>query len=112
MKIICIDIDNTICSTQKSNYLKSKPKKRIIKYINFLYQSGHIIKLYTARGMGRSNDNKNLAEKKFKKLTLRQLKSWKLKYHKVFFGKPSADVYIDDKSLFYNTNWIKKLNKI
>ena len=112
MKIICVDIDNTICTTQKNNYLESRPKKKIIKYLNNLYSSGYIIKLYTARGMGRSNDNKNIAEKKFKKLTIRQLKTWKLKYHKIFFGKPSADIYIDDKSLFYNSDWIKKLKKI
>jgi hypothetical protein len=43
-----------------------------------------------------------------------QLKKWKLKYHKLIFGKPSFDVYIDDKSIFFKKNWSfllkKKLN--
>ena len=111
MKEICFDIDNTICHTKDSNYVESKPNKKIISLINKLYNKGHIIKLYTSRGMGRTKDKKLLAEKKFKVLTIKQLKSWKLNYHKIFFGKPSADIYIDDKSLFYGKNWGNKLLK-
>ena len=32
-KIICFDIDGVICTTDKSNYHKAKPKK-VIKLIN------------------------------------------------------------------------------
>ena len=110
MKTICIDIDNTICNTYKNNYVDSAPKKKVIKFVNQLYSKGYIIKLYTARGMGRSKDNKTLAEKKFKKITIKKLKIWNVKYHSIFFGKPSADLYIDDKSFGYNKNWISKLN--
>ena len=31
--IFCFDIDNTICTTKKSNYTKSKPNKKIINLI-------------------------------------------------------------------------------
>ena len=109
MKIICIDIDSTICNTTKNYYASSTPKKNVINFINKLYSKGYVIKLYTARGMGRSKDNKKLAEKKFKKLTIKQLKLWKVKYHSIFFGKPSADLYVDDKSFGYRKSWINSL---
>ena len=51
-KIICLDLDNVICFTNKErNYKKSKPNLKAIKTINLLYQRGHTIKIFTARGM-------------------------------------------------------------
>ena len=108
-KTYCFDIDNTICRTIKSNYKKSKPIKKNIDFINFLYEQGNIIKIYTARYMGRTNDNPIEAAKKAKKITLLQLKEWKIKYHKIFFGKPSSDIYIDDKNMNFKKNWVKDL---
>ena len=40
------------------------------------------------------------------------IKKWKLKYHELIFGKPSYDIYIDDKSIFFDKNWTEKLKKI
>ena len=34
------------------------------------------------------------------KFTKKQLAKWNLKYSKLIFGKPSYDLYIDDKSIF------------
>ena len=104
-KIICFDIDGVICKTKSNHYNKSSPHKNNIKIINSLYNKGFIIKLYTARCMGRNNDNKLKAEKQIKKLTIEQLKKWKVKYHKIFFGKPSFDIFVDDKSLFFKKKW-------
>ena len=38
-KIICFDIDGVICTTDKSNYHKAKPKKKVIKLINNLFEN-------------------------------------------------------------------------
>ena len=111
-KIICFDIDNTICKTIGSNYKKSKPILKNIKFINDLYKKGFIIKIYTARYMGRTNDNVIEAKKKVSKITLKQLKKWNLKFHKIYFGKPSSDLYIDDKNLNFKSNWVQELKKI
>ena len=111
-KSICFDIDNVICKTIKSNYKKSKPIKKNIKFINHLYDQGHTIKIFTARYMGRTGDNAAEAKKKAKKITLNQLKKWKVKFHKIYFGKPSSDFYIDDKNLNFKSNWIKHLKKL
>ena len=72
-KSVCFDIDNVICKTVKSNYIKSKPIKKNIKFINHLYYQGHTIKIFTARYMGRTGDNAAGAKKKAKKITLNQL---------------------------------------
>ena len=98
-KTFCFDIDNTICKTVRSDYKKSKPILKNINCINDLYNQGHIIKIYTARFMGRTNDNSRLATKKAKKITLNQLKKWGCKYHKLSVGeKPPYDLLICDKS--------------
>ena len=110
-KTICFDIDNTICKTVKSDYKNSKPIVKNIRYINRLFNEGHKIKIFTARYMGRTGDNSVNAKKKAKQLTLNQLKKWNVKYHKIFFGKPSTDFYIDDKNLGFKNDWIKQLKK-
>tara|TARA_B100000941_G_C28500606_1_gene553931 strand:+ start:206 stop:562 length:357 start_codon:yes stop_codon:yes gene_type:complete len=112
IKVICFDIDNTICRTAGSNYKNSKPIIENIKYINYLYENGFIIKIFTARYMGRNKDNKIRAEKMARKITINQLKKWKVKFHNIYFGKPSSDLYVDDKNLNFKKNWIKEIKKI
>ena len=70
----------------KKFYNKSTPIKRNIEMVNKLYDKGHTIKIFTARYMGRSNENQVLAKKRFK-LTKIQLKQWNVKYHKLILGK-------------------------
>ncbi len=111
-KIICFDLDNVICRTKKNFYKLSSPNKTIIQHINKLYKKGYIIKIFTARFMGRANDDSSKARKLAKNLTLKQLKNWKLNYHQVIFGKPSYDVIVDDKSFDFKKNWFKKFVRI
>ncbi len=110
-KTLCFDLDNVICTTKKNFYKSSKPKKKVIKYINYLYDKGFIIKIYTARFMGRNNDDEIKAKRAAKKITTNQLKNWNLKYHKIFFGKPSFDILIDDKSFSFRKNWLENFSK-
>ena len=91
------DIDGTICSSKTGNYEDSIPFKERILKINDLYDNGHKIIFYTARGMGRYNNKADLAFLSFYELTKKQLKKWGVKYHQLFTGKPSGDIYIDDK---------------
>ena len=44
-------------------------------------------------------------------MTIKQLKKWKVKYHKLIFGKPSLDLFVDDKALFFKDNWYKFIDK-
>tara|TARA_R110000823_G_scaffold242573_3_gene367018 strand:- start:7065 stop:7385 length:321 start_codon:yes stop_codon:yes gene_type:complete len=97
--VYVFDIDNTICYTNNSDYQNSVPMEERISKINALYAEGHTIIFQTARGMGRSNNCAALAIKNFKAITEKQLKDWDVKYHDLFLGKPSGDVYIDDKGV-------------
>lgn len=89
--IIYIDIDNTICKTENSDYRNSIPMKDRIKKINKLYDEGHNITYWTARG---NNSGKNLED-----FTKNQLKTWGCKYHSLKLKKPSYDLFIDDKNI-------------
>lgn len=111
IKTFCFDLDNTLCNTISSQYEKSKPNKKAINVVNYLYDQGHIIKINTARYMGRSNDNLVNKRKIHLKIT-KQLKKFGIKYHKLFISKPSADIYIDDKAYGYNKKWIKRFKKL
>ena len=111
-KIICFDLDSVICKTKKNFYKESIPIKKNIKVINKLYNQGYFIKIFTSRFMGRSNENIILAKKRGHNITCRQLKKWGVKYHNLIFGKPSFDLYVDDKNLNFDKNWSLKILKI
>ena len=108
---ICFDIDGVICKTKKNNYKTSQPIKKNIELINFLFDNNFEIILYTARYMGRNRDKVSKAKKQGYDLTKHQLSKWNLKYHKLIFGKPSFDLFIDDKSIFFKKDWNKMLLK-
>ena len=112
IKTICFDIDQIICKTSiKGNYSKSLPIKKNIKTINMAFNNGYKIILYTARYMGRYKGDLSKVKKYIKPLTIKQLSSWGVKYHEIYFGKPSFDLFIDDKSLFFKKDWSNFLKK-
>jgi len=111
VKIICFDIDNTICRTKNNHYNLSKPNVKAIDAINKLYKKGYYIKLFTARYMGRNNDKVKYAKRDGLKLTKTQLKKWKVNYNKLIMGKPSYDLLVDDKCIFFKKNWYNFINK-
>jgi hypothetical protein len=99
MKKYVFDIDGTICSLTDGNYLEAEPWLERIRLINNLYDEGNYIVFQTARGMGSSGNNVEIAKEKWEAITKTQLNNWKVKYHLLFMGKPSGDIYIDDKAI-------------
>ena len=93
------DIDGTLCTKTPSKYEDALPLRGRIDQLNRLYDEGHTIVCYTARGMGRHNNNPILAIQEFYSLTASQLEDWGVKYHHLLLGKPSGDVYVDDKGI-------------
>ncbi len=63
----------------------------MISQVNAFYDAGHRVILFTARGTTTGINWREETEK--------QLSSWGVKYHELIFGKPEADVFVDDKSL-------------
>ena len=94
MKTYIVDIDDTICRTPKINnrpqYNKSEPIQYRIDMINDLYDAGNTIIYWTARGSSSGIDHTELTQK--------QLASWGVKCHDIRLGKPSYDIWIDDKA--------------
>lgn len=87
-----IDIDGTICSQDDSHeYTYAKPYMKRIHQLNKLFDDGHEIHYWTARGSSSGKDWKDLTEV--------QLKWWGCKYNTLSLGKPSYDVWIDDKAI-------------
>jgi phosphosulfolactate synthase (CoM biosynthesis protein A) len=98
-KVFVIDTDGTLRSLTDGKYQNAVANQARIHEVNQLYDAGNTIILFTARGMGRNNNNANEAVREFEQLTLNQIQSWGLKYHRIFFGKPAGDFYIDDKAV-------------
>ena len=84
---------------ETGDYEKAEPLIDRIKTNNKLYDEGKQVIYHTARGMGRNNNDATKAQPEFYLFTVRQLKSWGVKFHRVILGKPSGDVYIDDKGM-------------
>jgi len=95
-----VDIDGTICEKSPDNdYTEAVPLPERIKIVNELYDNGHTIVYFTARGMGRHKNNAEKAIAQFYDMTEKQLVSWGAKYHTLMLGKPAGDIYIDDKGI-------------
>lgn len=93
------DIDGTICENTYGNYENAKPFLDRIRVVNDLYDQGNKIVLCTARGMGSSNNNREAAIARYYNFTKTQLESWGVKFHELHLGKPSGDIYVDDKGV-------------
>jgi len=100
MKTYVFDIDGTVCSlTSTGDYTDCSPILHRIEKINKISESGDRVIFYTARGMGRSSNNPEVAHEQFYLLTLDQLRRWGINHNGLFMGKPSGDLYIDDKGI-------------
>ena len=100
--VYVFDLDGTLCTETSGDYTTALPIKERIKKVNDLYYSGHTIKIFTARGMGRHRDEQKYAREDFEALTLNQLSEWGIEYHKLILGKESGDLYIDNKGVSDN----------
>lgn len=96
---IVFDLDGTLCTNTEGEYKDAKPLYERIAVVNSHYSAGDHITIMTARGMGRTNNNVDLAKELFEELTKKQLFDWGVNYHSLILGKPSADLYVDDKGV-------------
>lgn len=94
-KKFVIDVDGVVASISPNNdYTVATPLTSTIAAINRLYDAGHRIIMFTARGSETGID--------WHELTASQLREWGLKFHELHCGKPSADYYVDDRMLSVN----------
>lgn len=96
MKTFIVDIDGTICNNTGGEYEQATPIQERIDFFNDLYDKGHIIIYWTARGGSTGKD--------WTQLTHQQLNTWNVKHHEIRMNKPSYDFWIDDKA--YNADFL------
>ena len=90
--LIYVDIDETICTgSVGTDYATAQPVADRISKINDLFDKGHTIVYWTARG---TRTGKN-----WYRLTEEQLKDWGAKHDELRMGKPAYDLFIDDKNI-------------
>ena len=97
--IYCFDIDGTLCVNTEGDYEQATPFPDVVARINALHAPGHRILLSTARGATTGIC--------WRLTTERQMLQWGVKYHALYFGKPTADIYIDDKAVNIK-DWLEK----
>lgn len=86
-----VDIDGTICTNTNGDYKSAQPLVDRIEKLNALYDAGHEIHYWTARGGTTGID--------WSILMLNQLREWGVKYTSANLGKPVYDIWIDDKAV-------------
>lgn len=100
-KRICFDLDNTLVTypTIKGDYTSVKPIAKNIQFLKYLKTFGNTIIIYTARRMKTHNGNIGKINSDIGKITFDTLDKFNIPYDEIYFGKPYADVYIDDLAL-------------
>lgn len=98
---ICFDLDNTLVTAPcvKGNYATVKPLPDNIEICQKLKELGHIIIIYTARRMKTHNGNVGQVMKDIAEVTFQNLADFQIPFDEIYFGKPYADIYIDDKAI-------------
>ena len=97
---IVIDIDGTICTEERTferSMAKLLPGAR--DSVQELFNAGHTIILYTARGWNEYNMTKDWLDQN------------NVPFHQLVMGKPGGDVWIDDRAIKFTT-WPKVLKEL
>lgn len=95
---IVVDIDGTICEIRRKHQsyaevcIVPEAKQKIIE----LKRAGHYVILHTARHMKTCKNDVNQVREKVGSITENWLQQQGVPYDELHFGKPYADVYIDD----------------
>jgi len=98
---ICFDLDNTLVTlpTIPGDYSSVKPIFKMISLLKNLKKLGHTIIIYTARRMNSHKHNVGRVIRDIGLVTFQTLEKFNIEYDEIIFGKPIADIYIDDKAL-------------
>lgn len=98
---IVFDLDDTICRTQNRDYINSTEISAVVSKIHELRETlpGVRIVVHTSRGMASCEGNVNEAEAKNRPTVEKWLNDHGIEVDEVIFGKPLADLYVDDKAM-------------
>jgi capsule biosynthesis phosphatase len=102
---ICIDLDGVICRLKKEGetYDMLLPVDGAPEHLRQLKDAGHYIIINTARHMKTCQGNLGMVTARISLITLNWLEQYNIPYDEIYFGKPHADVYIDDNAYRFNS---------
>ena len=108
---IVFDLDGVICELKKpsESYANVIPKNDVIEKMRDLKNDGHYLIIHTGRHMRTCNGDVSKVIEKVGRITENWLEKWKVPYDELVFGKPYADIYIDDLAIEFSTK--EKLDK-
>jgi capsule biosynthesis phosphatase len=102
---IVVDLDGVICKLKNpdQSYFDVEPNIDVIELLKEWKRHGHTVIIYTGRHMRTCNGNVTKVIKKIGKMTQDWLKKWNVPYDEFYYGKPYADIYIDDLALTFSS---------
>lgn len=105
MARICIDLDGVICTLKQpgETYADVQPIPGVVEKLKALRANGHYIIIQTARHMKTCNGNVGMVIQRVGPITLQWLADHGIEYDEIYFGKPWAEIYIDDNALRFSS---------
>lgn len=102
---IAIDLDGTICHIKKpdQSYADLEPLEGAAERIRELRRAGHYVIILTARNMATCESNLGKVMKNVGLITLEWLERFGIEYDEIYFGKPNAQVYLDDRAIRFSS---------
>mmetsp|Transcript_35970 Transcript_35970/g.58157 ORF Transcript_35970/g.58157 Transcript_35970/m.58157 type:complete len:725 (+) Transcript_35970:210-2384(+) len=97
----CFDLDKTLVTSPlvPGDYSTVQPKWRNIKLVRQLKEVGHYVIIWTARRMRTHAGNIGRVIADVGAITFRTLEQYNIPYDEIHFGKPYANVYVDDSAV-------------
>jgi UDP-N-acetylglucosamine diphosphorylase / glucose-1-phosphate thymidylyltransferase / UDP-N-acetylgalactosamine diphosphorylase / glucosamine-1-phosphate N-acetyltransferase / galactosamine-1-phosphate N-acetyltransferase len=104
---ICLDVDGTLCElkSRQDDYAAVRPLPHAAESIRKLRAAGHYVILATARHMKTCGANVGLVVARQGQTLIEWLNRHGIEYDELWFGKPHADLYVDDKAMAFQGNW-------
>ena len=101
MMRVCFDLDNTLVTypTVPGDYRTVRPIHRMIELVRKMKADGHTIIIHTARRMETHKYNVGSVIRDIGPVTFQTLSDFDIPCDEILFGKPLADIYIDDRAV-------------
>ena len=98
---IVFDLDDTICRTQNRDYVNSSEIPAVVSKMREMRETLPDVEIivHTSRGMASCGGDAAAAEAKNRPTIERWLSEHGIKVDGIIFGKPLADLYVDDKAM-------------
>lgn len=102
---ICFDLDGVIAQLKApgEGYLDVDPVPGAVEKMTELRSHGHYLIIHTARHMKTCEGNLGKVQAKIGKDTLEWLQMHSVPFDEIYFGKPWAQIYIDDNGFRFSS---------